>query len=279
MKALMRNLGASLIAVTLYGCGGVGITPSGIASNRLPLAARSMADTKATIVIHWPSDRKEVATERGPRWISPSTSSIVVEVDGNIKISTIIDSPDATGKPAMTKTTIAVPIGQDTFSLTLYDERQQSTSKPVGNVLGSGTVVQAITANKPNVVNAAVAGVIGGIAVTLAPDQQLAVTDPKTGGFDFIGGQPVTLVATAQDADGNALVPQPADLTLQPSVSSTRYLRVTQPGADRRSHQFLVALTGSIPQSQNVAVVAQASAVGTYHAILCNVCCIRKRAA
>jgi hypothetical protein len=256
--ALLRNVYAGLLAATVAGCSAAGMHGSPVLPDAFLTAVRKADATNATIFVRWPADRKAVE-RKGPLWISPSTTSIVVEVNGDISMSAIVDAPAATGKPVTTKTTIAVPRGEDTFDFTLYDKKQRSASKPVGNILGSGTVIRTIAANQPNIVKAAVAGVIGGIAVALAPNQSLVVANPITGGFDFIGGQPVTLVATAQDADGNALVPQPADLTLQPSVSSSAYLRVTQPKADRRAHEFVVALTAGRPQGQNVAVIARAS--------------------
>ncbi|HTU81282.1 MAG TPA: hypothetical protein VMF61_04080 [Candidatus Acidoferrales bacterium] len=253
-------------AVFIAGCSGTAMGPGGDPVPEVPPAQPRTSSTTAQFTIRWPANRKQIATSRGPRWISPSGASIIVVVNGDAKTAAYVNAPAATGKPSTTTTDVDAPAGRDTFAFTLYDRTQKSAGNPVGNVVGAARVTQKIAPNATNVIKVAVAGVVGAIAITEAPGQPFVAPDSKNGGFDFLGDVPGLFAVTAQDVDGNTLVPQPADLILAPSVTSTAYLKVTRPKPDQDPQNFQVALIQGLPPGQKAAIVATATDAFGNHA-------------
>jgi hypothetical protein len=249
----------TIIAAMTSGCSGIAANS---ASSLLPqaLQTRLLAhQTRVQFTIHWPADRKQIVTARGAQWISPSGASMVIETNNDAKTATIVNAPPANGKTATTIAKVAVPAGQDTFDFTLYDRTQKSATKPAGNVLGLGTVERKIAAGQADVVKVAVAGVISGITITEAPNQPFVSSNPRSAGYYFLGDVPGIFTATAQDADGNTLVPQPANLRVAASVTSTGFLKVTQPDRRKEPQTFQVNLVQGLPPGQTAAIVATAT--------------------
>ncbi|HTV75326.1 MAG TPA: hypothetical protein VME66_16655 [Candidatus Acidoferrales bacterium] len=214
--------------------------------------------TEARFTIRWPAVRKYARTQFGRRWISPSTASIVVTIGNATKPSAIANAPKANGKSVTTTTTVAAPAGQDTFVFTSYDRKQAPGSEPRGNVVGYATLVQRIIPNQVNNLKVSVGGVVGNVAIVEAPNQPFLKYTPKSGAYDFVTISAAEFVVTAEDADGNAIVPQPADIALAPSVSSTAYLSVKRP--DPKKPQLFAVTTGvNIPYGQTAQIVASAS--------------------
>lgn len=208
------------IAALLAGCAG------GSMSRMLPTAseaqpaleARQAATTQATgkveFTIRWPQKKTRIVTSRGPRFISPSTASVVIEVDPPGGSTTFANAP---GKGGSSSITLTAPEGRDSFVLTLYDQPQKARERmPAGNPLGTATVSKMIVAGKTNILNATIAGIVAN--VTIAPQPHQPFVEPTAGGYIIAGDSPQKFVVTAVDADGNVIVPQPTVSLKAPSA-------------------------------------------------------------
>jgi hypothetical protein len=206
---------------------------------------------KAAFTIHWPAHAVAASVHtmsgRTPKFISPSAMAVVVEVNpnaatpGNITFSgqPVIVNNNGT---ATSTVNIDAPVGSDEFVFTLWDQAQTAgETQPVGNQLGQADVVQTIVANQTNNVNAVIGGITSHINIAPLPNQLLLEADPGIG-YDLVGEAPETFVATAQDADGNAIVgPGAPTLAIAATSGAAPYINV-QPVSGNPS-QFTVAAT------------------------------------
>jgi len=192
------RLGAAASIVALAACSGghSSVVPAG-------RSARTMSSIAFTM--HWPSalsaSRRIPVGRRRPLYISPSTLSVVVEVNGDPTLTTTANKP-ASG----TVSTVAVnaPVGADSITITTWDQ-----ANGTGNILGQITVTQTVVAGQLNTVNATVDGVMEKVGLSAAPSAFLHL------GTDATGHQTATLVGTVaqtftivpEDVDGNVIVP------------------------------------------------------------------------
>jgi hypothetical protein len=153
----------------------------------------------------WPTPGS--AASRRPHFVSPSTQSVIIEVNGDASHTTFANAPQNGGTSTVA---IDAPVGQDSFVISLYDQPQTpGETSAVGNELGQAAVSQTIESGKTNVVNATVSGIVSRVAVAAAPNQPY-IESLQSGGFTLVGDAPQIFTATALDADGNVIVPAPA---------------------------------------------------------------------
>ncbi len=185
-------------AAALSGCGGHSASLPPEAGSTRPMAA-------ATFVMHWPGVQI-AGRSAGRHFISKSTKSVVIEVNGDASLTTMMNNPSTNSQGAVTNITIQAPAGNDMITFSLYDQPQQSgETAAAGNELGQVTVTQAIAAGKQNTVNAIVDGIVASIDLTPLPNQS-TVTANASGGYTIAGDMPVTFTATPKDVDGNVIV-------------------------------------------------------------------------
>jgi hypothetical protein len=181
----------------------------------------------AVIVVHWP---KRTAVTRKPRFISPSTQSVVVEVQpvtGGKTVTKIANAPSA----ASTTLRIEVPVGSDNFFVSAYDRPQRSGKSPVGNELGQAEVTKTIHAGTNNV-NFTIDGIVAAVGVALGTPSYMAELsgNPNKQELVLVGDTASTIRLTPLDADGNAIVAPGAvpTVSLQTGLDSSGGLTVTQ---------------------------------------------------
>ena len=258
----MRRIVASALGIAMSGCS-TAHSISGFSS--LPLATISRAaarDAVAQFTIRWPSDRTQVLTAHGPLWISPSAASLAIEINDAVIPSIIVNAPKPVGESRSTTVRVKAPLGSDRFAMTLYDRKQKDgAALPVGNLVGEATVRENIVGAKVNEIKAIVTGVVGRIGIEPTPNEPFVTADGSTAGFDLVGDAPEQFTLTAEDNDGNVIVPQPRKFMLK-AVSSA-YLKVTQPSV-LNGQTFLVSVVSPLPTGVTTGLEASvADAWGT----------------
>lgn len=216
-----------------------------------PTPSPERARASVTIAMHWPALAPK-SSVRVPKWISPSTRSVLVQVNDDARYTTIANNP-STGGPVTGSLTVDAPPGNDLIAFVLYD---QADGK--GNVVGQATVTQQIMAGKVNTISAAVDGIVASVDLTPLPNQPWIAASVDGNGnkqFAMKGDVAGTFAATALDAGGNVIVPAASPINYDVTAVSTA-LAVT-PVAGQPS-QFSVRSSGSGAGHQ-VGIVAHAS--------------------
>jgi streptogramin lyase len=199
----------------------IGAVVAGCSHGTIPVLPRPGSaplpqTAKAVLTIKWPSPTPAPAI--APKFLSPSTQSVAVSVNGGAPQVANRPSPPA----STTSMTIDAPVGTDTFTFGAFDQFNGS-----GSLLGVTTVTQQIVAGQANVITATLNGVIDHIV--------LALPNPTPTAGTAVGQ---TLSVMAFDADNNVIVgPGGYDRTITLSdsdgsgVTSLNHTTVTGPGA------------------------------------------------
>lgn len=199
-----QAIGALLaVSIVFAGCSGK--------SGSLPPVTTTKPASKTTMVLftmHWP--RKASATHRKPKYISPSTQSVIISVNSAANPpgpTTFANISSATGNPPTSTININAPIGSDDFIIQLYDAQQTAgETAPSGNLVGQTEVAQTINAGQLNTINATIDGVAYGVSIAPLANQP-TIEVSQSSGFNIVGAAPVTFQVNALDADGNVIVP------------------------------------------------------------------------
>ena len=196
---------AAAAALATSGCGGAGHAALPPSAGAKTGAVRHAA---VRFVMRWPAHG--VRSKRRAAFVSPSTMSVVVLVNASDATPgpvTFANAPSAAGGTS----TIAIeaPVGADVFDIALYDAPQSAGETTAqGNLLGSVEVSQTIAPDVLNTVNATVIGTVASVKLGPMANQRNVVAASFAGvaGYELIGRDPATFVATALDADGNVIV-------------------------------------------------------------------------
>lgn len=185
-------------ALALSACGGHATS----ALPPAPVTSQKQAEPVA-FTMHWPGSG--VTGGRRPHFVSPSTMSVVVEINNDPTLTTIANNPGGGSSTVSLK----APVGSDDFIISLYDQPQQTgETTAVGNELGQVELVQNIEAGKTNTLSATVNGIAASLSVVPVPGQAFV----QTGGtaaqpsYTIVGENVATFSVTPLDADGNAIV-------------------------------------------------------------------------
>jgi hypothetical protein len=220
IPVLVLVLGTSACA------GGGNSVPSG---NRT-LAAKTRIPVAFTM--HWPA-RPAAQARRRPAFVSPSTQSIVIEVNPDASTPGPITFANAPSIAGGTSTvTIDAPAGNDVFVISLYDQPQvPAETTAAGNELGSVTVAQTIVANVTNTLSATAIGTVARVRIGPLPNQSnvLAIGGSSPPAFELVGRAPATFTVAPLDVDGNVIVQPdaPPAISLAPNVRAVGILAVT----------------------------------------------------
>jgi hypothetical protein len=199
-RAVAAALTASLFAA---GCAG--------GARTFPAPQRHGASTTHAAVqftMHWPA--RAPSSRRGPRFVSPSTASVVVEVnpdDATPGPVTFANAPPVAG--GTSNLTVDAPAGADVFLIALYDQPQvPGEATTVGNELGRVRVAQTIVANVTNTLSATVVGTVASVRIGPLPNQGNVVPIPAASpaAYELYGRAPATFAVAPLDAGGNAIV-------------------------------------------------------------------------
>ena len=186
-----------------------------------------------TFVMHWPASTSSASSGRQPRFISPSTQSVTISVNG--LTPTVVNRPSGGSVPT-TNITIVAPVGTDTFSIKLYDQQGGA-----GNLLGQTALSKTIVANTANTISATVNGVLAKIALGPAAGQHF-VEGNAIAGFILVGEVVERFIATPQDADGNAIL-TPGVVPVVTLASGSPNLKITP---TTPTNQFLLQFIGPL---------------------------------
>jgi sugar lactone lactonase YvrE len=198
----------SLAFVTACGGGQNGVSPSTLGGGANATRANS-----ARVVITIPHEASATSSAiRKSAYVSPSTQSIGVAVDGGTPIYTNLNStsPACSDAGPLTPLTCTVPItastGPHTVALLTYDQAQATppAATPAGNALSSNTVATTIVAGQNNVVAVTLNGVPTTVVLATAPAETTA--NGGNNGLTLAGPMPKTMLVEALDADGNVIV-------------------------------------------------------------------------
>jgi hypothetical protein len=250
---------AAALAVAASGCGG--------ASRSVPAPHRASSASRARVsfTLRWP-DRTRAQAHRRAAFVSPSTASVVVEVNPDAQTPgpiTFANAPPSGGGTA----TLAIdaPAGDDVFVISLYDAPQTpGETSAAGNPLGRVRVAQTIVANTTNNLSATVIGTVSSVRIGPLPNQANVLPQPagSPAGYELVGRAPATFVVAPLDADGNVIVQPDAPVTiaLAPNVRATGILTVTPVSAT--TDQFAVQAVAPNNSAYPTSLVATASDAG-----------------
>lgn len=166
----------------------------------------------ARFTMHWPTSA--AVHSRHSLFISPSTQSVVVEVNNDSTLTTTLDKPK--NGAAFSSVTIPAPAGADSFTISTWDQ-----AEGLGNELGQITVSQTITLGASNVLNATVDGLLqrAGISAASDPFLRQSLDAQNRPVFTLLGDVEQTFTIVPEDADSNIIVP-PGDA---PSLTMTSF--------------------------------------------------------
>ena len=167
----------------------------------IPSAARSPgASTGASFTFTVPAKAASSSHQRRPEYISASTQSVAISVNGAtppIVANLAAGSPSCPSATAPTTCSIFVPapIGADTFVATFYDAIQAAGQPLQGHPLSTSSVSATITQSVANTVNLTFNGIPAALSVSLSNSAPTAGTATV-----------ITLSANTLDAGGNVIV-------------------------------------------------------------------------
>lgn len=239
--AYRAALTALITSVSLAACGGHGSSP-------LP---RTPQGAQLNFTMHWPAKTSTMSLRR-PKYISPSTMSVVVEVNNDASLTTIADNP-SNGQPVTSNVVVNAPAGNDTITISLYDKTGGN-----GNELGQVTVTQQIVSAQVNTLSATIDGIVSSVDFKPLPNQSAVATSTDASGattYTISGGATATFVATAKDAGGNVIV-GPGDPITYTANAVNPALNVAQDST--HPERFTVA-SGSTRASHPVGVTVHAA--------------------
>jgi hypothetical protein len=218
------------VAVLVFGtsaCAG-----SGQAIPRGGHASSVKARVPVGFTMHWPA-RSAALIKRRPAFVSPSTQSVVIEVNPDAATPGPVTFANAPSSGGGTSTiTIDAPAGNDVFVISLYDQAQvTSETAATGNELGRVTVAQTIVANTTNTLSATVIGTVASVRIGPLPNQNnvIAAAGSAPPAFELVGRAPATFTVAPLDVDGNVIVQPdaPPAIALTANVRATSILSVT----------------------------------------------------
>ncbi len=233
------------LCIVLSACSG-GASSGPIAPKQLPVET-----VKATVTVVVPS--RTQSTGRNPRYVSPSTQSMIVSVSsqgsGGSASSTANCALNSQSGTNTCTTTVDAPVGADTFTVNLYD-----APNGTGNILSSGSTTFTIVQGQLNLVALTFVGVPAAIKMSASP------TFFQRGLKDTI-----QLTVTEVDADNNVIVGPPAaypspitlmnsDTTGSVTLSTTQVTAASQP-------PVTVSYTGSTSAPSAVTITATATGI------------------
>ncbi|HEV3088056.1 MAG TPA: hypothetical protein VGX96_12585 [Candidatus Elarobacter sp.] len=216
--------GFAALVLAVSGCaGGARSVP---AAHRAPAAAR----VSVGFTMHWPA--RTTRSHRHAAFVSPSTASVVVEVNPDAATPGPVTFANAPAGGGTSSIAIDAPPGDDVFLIALYDAPQTAgETTAAGNELGRVRVAQTIVPNATNTLSATVIGTVASVRIGPLPNQPNVIAQPASGpaGWELVGRAPATFAVAPLDAGGNAIVQPdaPVTISLAPNVRATGILSVT----------------------------------------------------
>ena len=210
--------GLLCFALAAAGCGG-----GGTAAVRPPQSPSGAKTASVTLTIVIPQGTS--SKQRRPAFLSPAVKSVSVTITGPAPGgSTSGPFVGNCSSGGFCSQTVDAPIGQDTFSVSLYDGLNAT-----GKLLSSGSATVTISAAQTNTVTITFNPVVGAATATLASSVlvgtassipvALVAADPdgatiaSPGNFETASGAPTTLSITLHDTTGHFSLQGPTSYT------------------------------------------------------------------
>jgi hypothetical protein len=201
LKRAQGIFASGLWALLAVGCGGgssVSSLPPGVLSQSSTHVAQSTQTAAANVSFAIGIRPKAKAGVVQPRYVSPSTQSLQVLVDGakGIIVNLTPQSPNCSPNPAVSgayvcSASLSVPAGSHVFTVTTYD-----LTAGKGNVLSTNsTGPVTVKPTGTTTISLVLQGQVKYVLLALAP------TNPPLGAAAAIG-----LTATLEDADQNLII-------------------------------------------------------------------------
>ena len=231
---------APFVCVMSAGCSGHGT--SALPSLNTPVGGTQPAGKRAnaTFILIIPRQSGSSASSRKPMYVSPSTKSVAVTVNGTSTAVTISTSgPDCTTPTVISPTTctipISAPVGTDPFEVDTYDQPNTGSGPYAGNDLSNTTFEATIVQGEANTVTATLGGVPASLSVTPLSNSGLLVGSSAGGGFIAYGDTSFSVAVMSYDADNNPIVGLGSPtLTLQ----GTSGISITAPASGSSQNIF-----------------------------------------
>jgi hypothetical protein len=258
---------AAGLAFVSGGCAGGTRTVPGTAH------ALATARSPVSFTMRWPD--RATRSSRRPHFVSPSTMSVVIEVNPDGAAPgpvTFANNPGVAG--GSSTVAIDAPVGADVFVISLYDAAQSpGETSAAGNELGRVRVAQTIAANALNTLNATVIGTVASVRIGPLPNQPNVLAQPGgAAGYELVGRAPATFAVAPLDAGGNVIVQPDAPVTiaLAPNTRATGVLTVTPVSGttDRYTVQAAAPNATSYPTSLVATATDAAGGLATSSAIV-----------
>lgn len=214
---------AAALTLALSGCGG--------GARAIPGGHHALTTARSPVsfTMRWPD--RATRSSRRPHFVSPSTLSVVVELNPDGATPGPVTFANNPGIAGGTSTVaIDAPIGADVFVISLYDAAQApGETSAAGNELGRVRVTQTIVANTLNTLNATVIGTVAGVRIGPLPNQPNVFAQPGgAAGYELVGRAPATFVVAPLDAGGNVIIQPdaPVAIALAPNTRATGVMTV-----------------------------------------------------
>jgi hypothetical protein len=221
------NVKRLLLALSLAGataCSSHGGSVNPPVSSSAPGGAGTASGSRATLSVKVPvaTTSATSASKRRPQYVSPSSANLLVAVNGGTATTFGLtqQSPGCAPQSGYVQCTftLAAPVGNDTFALSITDTG--------GNVLSRNVVSATIAAGAATPIPVTLAGIPVSAAILPATTAISGTAAP----FQVPGTFPEPVEAVALDADGNFII-GPGAPTLKSAVtvsSGSSYATVTQ---------------------------------------------------
>lgn len=244
-----RRYAAGILALAFAGCSSsAGIVPASLMPQD---AGRSVTATHTTLqfVIRVPRRHRHGLV---PRYISAGTQSMIVSVQpaGGTAVKGFVNitpsSSQCSAAPLETLTcTLKLVVKSGTYTVTVstYDALQTSASAPpAGHLLSTNSVAANVKRGKANSIALTLDAIP--VSISLAPSSgQPNLVEDGTGGLRALGGTSSTLLLSAYDADGYAIVgPGSPVLTLAAQAASGGI--AVAPATNGNPNAFTLSSTG-----------------------------------
>ncbi|HEX3464352.1 MAG TPA: hypothetical protein VHS78_09930 [Candidatus Elarobacter sp.] len=224
-----RHLPAlAALALAVSGCAGAAHTIPAHANG----AAASAQRVRVGFTMHWPDRTAAAHGARRPAFVSPSTASVIVEVDADAQPAGPITFANAPAGSGTSTIAIDAPPGNDVFVISLYDAPQTAGETSAnGNELGRVRVAQTIVANQTNTLNATVIGTVAAVRIGPLANQSnvLPVAGSSPAAYELLGRDPATFAVAPLDAGGNVILQPdaPPSISVAPNPRAVGILSVT----------------------------------------------------
>ncbi|MDB5073553.1 MAG: hypothetical protein JWM87_4664 [Candidatus Eremiobacteraeota bacterium] len=248
---------ATALLLAASGCAG------GSRTVPAPRHANTAARVPVSFTMHWPVRGTSAgAHRRRPAFVSPSTASVIVEVNPDASAPGAVTFANAPPSGGTSTIAIDAPPGPDVFLISLYDAPQTpGETTATGNELGRVRAAQTIVANTTNTLNATVVGTVAAVRIGPLPNQGNVVPIPAASpaAYELAGRAPARFAVAPLDGAGNVIVQPdaPPSISLAPNARAVGTLSVTP--VNGTTDQFTVQALAPNATTYPTALVATAT--------------------